>query len=201
MSWQIRKLHNRININLLRDYLSKVESDFSYLKWEANTNLAKVDSGVGGHILDNVYGYGVESNLADISLPCPPYNISKEKREYRDTVLVFGIICQLKEMFPNSHQYSIAAHPPKTFINFHTDSDHSLKIHIPIYTNDSALFCFEDNSYTMPADGSMYLVNTDLLHSTVNNGNSTRIHLFFKIPMSTANSLVYESINIEPALT
>lgn len=201
MIWQIKKLNKTINLSNLREYLTIVDTEFRYLRWSADTSLSTVEQGVGGHVLNGVYGYGVQSNLVDIEQPCPPYNISKETRGYRDTKLVFGIIKELQELFPNSHQYSIAAHPPGTFINFHKDSDHSAKIHIPIYTNNDALFCFEDNNYAMPADGSMYLVNTDLMHGTVNNGNDIRIHLFFKIPMSTVDNLLADSTDVNPSLS
>lgn len=200
MTWYIRKLDNKIDIVSLRDYYRTVETNYQHLKWLADDKLSSVEQGVGGHKLAGVFGYGIQSNILDINEPCPPYNISKETTEYRDTELVFGIINELKKIFPNSHQHSIAGHPPNVFINSHVDSDHSVKIHIPIYTNSAAYFFFGDRKYLMPDDGSMFLVNTDLPHGTINNGDSDRVHLFFKIPNASLDELLSESTEIEFSL-
>lgn len=197
MTWYIKKLNKKIDIHSLREYLNSLDNNFSHLKWMADDNLSTVDSGVGGHELSGVTGYGIQSNLHDITKACPPYNVSKETTNYRDTELVYGIINELKVLFPNSHQYSIASHPPGTFINSHRDSDHSAKIHIPLYTNDSAFFFFGDRHYQMESGGNMYLVNTDAHHGTINKGDTTRVHLFFKIPMNSLDDLLNESTEID----
>ena len=111
-------------------------------------------------------------------------NITKEeKQEYRDTKCMFGLAKKLQEKFPFAHQFSISVHPPGALINFHKDTDDYLKVHIPILTNKKAYFTFEPNrKYVLPADGHMTLINTSIPHGTHNEGETDRVHLFFKIP-------------------
>lgn len=193
MDWEIQKLKLSLDINSLQSYYQELLTSYPHLKWVAKDNLSAVEAGVGGHKIGDMFGYGIESNLDDLTLPAPPYNISKNKGAYRETVLVFGIIKQLKEMFPYSHQYSIAVHPTSTFVNQHIDSDCFLKIHIPIHTNPLAYFCFGNKKYHMPADGSMYLVNTKKMHGTINEGKVNRVHLFFKVPEEKQDDLLVGS--------
>ena len=184
----IHKLKQTIDIDEIRNYYNTVVNDFDYLKW--SSSLDAVEPGVGGHCFENLYGWGIESNQLDIEQPCPPYNILQLKSEYKETKLVFGPIVKLKELFPNSHQYSIAGHPKGTRVNLHQDSDKYLKIHIPIYTNTSAEFIFEDSKFHLAANGSMYLVNTQMMHGTNNLGDADRIHLFFKVPVSDLDKIM-----------
>jgi hypothetical protein len=41
--------------------------------------------------------------------------------------------------------------------------------------------------------GKMYLVNTAVPHSTHNEGNTTRVHLFFKVPIDKVKEIVNNS--------
>lgn len=180
MNDHILKLDVKVNLDKLRDYYHTVEESFQNLCWTAKGHN---NSGVGGHRVDDVYGWAIETNSVDLNKPSSPYNISSEKNDtYRDTELVFGIIHAFKSSFPMAHGYGIAVHPPASFINFHTDTDTFIKIHVPVYTNDTSFFCFRDKKYNMKADGSMYLVDTRLEHGTDNQGDTNRIHLIFKIP-------------------
>jgi hypothetical protein len=179
-----KKLKTKVNLKELQEYYAVLQKDYQHLCWKFK-NFDNVEQGVGGHVLSNSYGWALQSNLEDLNKPCPPYNITKETRiEYRDTKAMFGIVKRLKDYFPYAHQFSISVHPPKTIINFHTDTDKFLKVHIPIYTNTKAYFKFEPyRHYVFPADGSMILVNTKIKHSTSNEGDTDRVHLFFKIPL------------------
>ena len=182
MNSDIKVLKKKVNISKLRDWFEELEKSYSHLKWSAEDK--NVDEGVGGHMLNGVYGWALQSNLEDLDKPCPPYNITKEaKQEYRDTAAMFGYINEIREHFPFAHQFSIAVHPPGTQINLHHDSDDFYKIHVPIFSNNRSLFIFEPKrEYILPDEGKMYLVNTSVKHGTKNNGDTNRVHLFFKIP-------------------
>jgi hypothetical protein len=194
---EIKKLKIKVNLKELQEYYAVVQKDYQHLCWKFK-DFNNVEQGVGGHILSDSYGWALQSNLEDLDKPCPPYNITKETRtEYRDTTVMFGIAKRLKDHFPYAHQFSISVHPPGTMINFHTDSDKFLKVHIPIHTNPQAYFVFEPNRrYVFTADGSMILVNTNIKHSTSNQGNSDRVHLFFKIPLEREKDI----INLEESI-
>jgi hypothetical protein len=181
MDFLIKELDIEFSYNELLSYLLTLESKFKGYKW--TSELKDEVTGANKHNIDGVYGWGIQSNLSDLERPCPPYNVHKlGSDEYRDTKLVFDFAEKIRNRFPYARQVSIAAHPPGTKINLHTDTDSYLKVHVPILSNDSAYFFFE-NERVVLKPGKMYLVNTTKLHGTVNEGNSLRVHLFFKIPV------------------
>lgn len=178
----VKKLDLDINLTYALEYLNTLESKFIHLRWDADNNLDSVRDADLQDNIEGVYGWGIQSNLADLSIPCPPYNIHKEATDiYRNTPLVFGFAEQLLEIFPYARQMSIAAHPPGARIRTHTDSDTWLKIHVPLITNDKSYFIFNNEQFVL-SPGNAYLINTSVPHSTSNEGDSFRVHLFFKIP-------------------
>jgi len=178
MNFDVKEIPVKIDYSDTRSYLIGLEKNFAHLKF---TNVADtVDS--EKHKTDGVYGWGIQSNLDDLTIPCPPWNVHKERSDnYRDTELVYGIINNLKKQFPQARQFSISGHPPGTEIAQHTDTDRYLKVHIPILSNPDACFVFGDKTYSLPV-GKAYLINTTRLHGTINNGKTDRVHLFFKVP-------------------
>lgn len=183
MTENVIELSTGVNIDKLIEFYNNLKINFKHLQWNFHQDL-NVESGVGGHQLKGVYGWALQSNLNDLSKPCPPYNITKEEKSpYRDTAAMHGYILKIKERFPFAHQFSIAVHPKGTKINLHKDTDDFFKIHVPIITNSKSYFLFDLNKkYHFKADGKMILVNTSVLHGTCNEGESERAHLFFKIP-------------------
>ena len=53
------------------------------------------------------------------------------------------------------------------------------RIHIPLETNDNCLFILNDVVYRLPADGSIYFVDTTLPHTALNGNRNvfTRTHI------------------------
>lgn len=187
MDFLIKELDIEFSFDELEQYLRDLETDYNKLKWTSDLKESVNDH--GKHKIDGVYGWGIQSNLTDLEIPCPPYNVHKQGTDdYKDTKLVFDFAEKIRKTFPYSRQLSVAAHPPGTKINFHVDTDSYLKIHVPILSNDSAFFFFEEEQFVLKP-GKMYLVNTTKLHGTVNNGNSTRIHLFFKVPVDKVDEV------------
>lgn len=163
----------------LLNYYNTLCSNFSHLKW--TDRMVSTVNGSEKHNINGVYGWGIQSNLINLDVPCPPYNISKSKtEEYRDTQLVFGFIEKIKQKYPDARQIGISCHPPGTVINQHIDTTKYLKIHIPIYTNENAYFVFEDKKVNLKV-GRAYLINTTVPHGTSNEGDSDRVHLLFKV--------------------
>jgi len=54
------------------------------------------------------------------------------------------------------------------------------KIHIPIITNEKAVFMVKNESVNM-CEGCIYEVNNRVIHSASNNGDKERIHLIFEL--------------------
>ena len=64
---------------------------------------------------------------------------------------------------------------PRTSLSWHRDPEP--RIHIPILTNPGALTVVENFATNMPADGSVYFMNTIKYHTAINGGEEDRIHL------------------------
>lgn len=181
-------LNIEFDFNELVDYYKTLERNYQHLKW--TSKLIRDVEGAEGHSVEGAAGWAIQSNLEDLTIPCPPYDIHKNgSKVYRDTELVFGFIEKLKEFFGPIRQVSIASHPPGTIINTHIDNPEYFKIHIPILSNDKSFFNFEDRSYVMEP-GKMYCVYTELPHGTSNIGSTDRVHLMFKLPMAIRDNIL-----------
>jgi hypothetical protein len=72
---------------------------------------------------------------------------------------------------------------PRNSLSYHRDPE--LRIHIPIITNPGAMVIVENFATHMPADGSVYIMNTKKYHTAFNGGTSPRVHLVASV-ISTA---------------
>jgi hypothetical protein len=76
--------------------------------------------------------------------------------------------------------------------------------HIAVKTNSKCLFMFKSNdgeekvvSYTIPADGYLYLANINVMHRVINNSDESRVHIL----TDTALPIVDFQANVEPILS
>ena len=65
--------------------------------------------------------------------------------------------------------------PPRTCLSWHRDPEK--RIHIPIITNPGCRMVIEEESYHMPADGSVYITDNTKYHNFFNGGEIDRLHL------------------------
>lgn len=70
---------------------------------------------------------------------------------------------------------------PGLFIMRHVDSPPSFTIHVPIETNPEAHIVIGENEYHLPADGSIYILDTRKPHFIYNAGTTSRTHLVFRL--------------------
>ena len=181
----VSKLNYRVDIEELRTYYSELKSDYSHLNWSWD----KCGDDVVQQWRDAAYsdpanllthGWAIESNLVDISKPCPPWNISTlETTHYRNTKLAFGIIKRLQEKIPYGYRWSISVQPPGGKVTAHSDQDDELTVWIPIYTENSVIVF--DKPYELPSDGSVYLLDTTKSHYTHNISQSVRVTVIFRL--------------------
>jgi hypothetical protein len=79
--------------------------------------------------------------------------------------------------------YMAPGHSIKPHIDYNTT--YSIRVHIPIVTNQDAFMCAKTKDgiqkIHIPADGSVWFLNTGLTHWVENNGNSGRIHLVISL--------------------
>lgn len=67
---------------------------------------------------------------------------------------------------------------PGCALEMHRDRP-ELRLHIPITTAPECIMIYQNASYHLPADGSCYLTNVDILHSAKNESMIDRCHLLF----------------------
>jgi Aspartyl/Asparaginyl beta-hydroxylase len=90
-----------------------------------------------------------------------------------------GIIDYLQKRI-NFNSVTYRSIQPNTAYNWHNGTG-GLCHHIPIITNPGCWFVYENRSFSMPADGTIYVVNSSRNHTFVNSGTKPRIHLTFEI--------------------
>lgn len=179
----------KVNFDLdeARSYFHDVEGNYPHLKYTPDENA--VNQGL--HKVKGFYGYGIQSNLDDLSKPCPPYHVHKHGSDiYRNTELVFGFAQKLIDFFPGVRQLGIAVHPPGVEIAQHIDNDEYFKIHIPLYANDRSFFSF-GFEHNIMSPGKIYLVETKYMHGTNNMGDTNRVHILFKLHRNTFNDVLH----------
>lgn len=191
LDFKVKQLKNVIfSHDELLEYYKEIEKKFQHLKWNPNAEIDKKT-----HAISKMYSWAIQSNLKDPTKPCPPYHIDsgEEVCENDDcrvpTEMIFGLAEKIIQQFPEVRQLGISGHPPGTRIDLHPDNDEFLKIHIPIKTNPLAWFYFEDEKFNLE-EGKVYLINTTVLHGTLNNGPTDRIHLIFKFPLRLMNVIL-----------
>jgi len=79
--------------------------------------------------------------------------------------------------------YMAPGHKIKPHIDYNTT--YSIRVHIPIITNPAATLSVKHHNTIqqihMPADGSVYFLNTGLVHWAENNGDEGRVHLVISL--------------------
>lgn len=64
---------------------------------------------------------------------------------------------------------------PKTCYSYHRDP--TVRLHIPLTTNDNCFFVIDDEVIRYPADGNYFIVDTRKMHTAVNTSYEDRLHL------------------------
>lgn len=84
----------------------------------------------------------------------------------------------------------------RTATHIDSDTDYTIRIHIPIVTNPGAVFGIIKNNVTkelhLPADGSCWFVNAGFSHYVYNGGTTPRVHLILAV--SGQDDLPFERI-------
>lgn len=192
LDFKIIKLDIVCDINELREYFETVKKDFQHLRWDTGDRDVEAGYGTKGHSLKGVHGWAIDHNGVDLHAPCAPFEVEKRKLDfYRETELNFGFMKKMKRIFPSqlAQTWAITCHPPGAKLAYHIDQAEFIKVHIPIDTNDNAIFYYRDEEFNMKADGSMYLVNTMIEHGTDNRGDTIRNHLMFNVDYKSVDMI------------
>ena len=65
--------------------------------------------------------------------------------------------------------------PPRSCLSWHRDPEK--RLHIPIITNPGCRMVIENESFHLPADGSVYITDNTKYHNFFNGGEIDRLHL------------------------
>jgi hypothetical protein len=190
----VQKLNFTVPLLELKSYYKTLDNEYSQLDWSWTTcgndvvkqwrDAAHADP---ANLL--THGWAIQSNLKDINKPCPPWNISTlETVEYRNTELAFGIIEKLQKIIPYAYRWSISVQPPGGMVTTHTDQEDEYTVWIPIYTKGPAITF--DKEYELDADGSAYLLDTTIPHSTSNESDQERVTIIFRLNQKHVNDLL-----------
>jgi predicted protein tyrosine phosphatase len=177
----IQVLNYKFSFDRLKEYYLSLENSYQHLKW--TLDLVHDVNDAHKHKLDGVYGWGIQSNLEDLTKPCPPYDVHKHgSTTYRNTELAFGFAQSLLNRFPYGRQMGIAVHPIGVSISEHVDNDEFVKIHFPIFKSTASYFLFGQHKFILEP-GTAYLLDTRYPHSTSQEGVGSRAHLLLKLPV------------------
>lgn len=103
----------------------------------------------------------------------------KWKTDINPMPYTMSVLDSLKKEMPyNSVYYRYVK--PYTCYNWHIDKMATC-IHIPLITNEGCKFVYDDKVFSMPADGSVYIVNNSIPHSFMNAGHMDRLHITLDI--------------------
>lgn len=190
----VQRLNFTVDIKELEEYYDILDNEYQHLNW----SWTKCGGDIVKQWRDAAYedpanlltnGWAIQSNLKDITLPCPPWNISThETVEYRNTELAFGIISRLQEKIPYGYRWSVSVQPPGGKVSKHSDADDECTVWLPIYTKGPAITF--DKEYNLKADGSAYLLDTTQPHFTFNSSNQTRVTIIFRLKQDNINDLL-----------
>lgn len=185
----LTKLNFTVDIDNLREYYHILKTKYEHLNW----NWEKCQNQIVKQWRDEIsqdpanlltHGWAIQSNLVDISQPCPPWNISTlPTTDYRNTILAFGIIAKLQEAIPYAYRWSVSVQPKGGKVALHSDQEDEYTVWIPIYTKGNNInFVIDDKNYSfdLESDGSVYCLDTTIDHYTENLEQEDRVTVIFR---------------------
>lgn len=195
----LTKLNFNVDIKELHEYYNTLNTRFQHLDWswsKCGDTIVKQwrDAAHADPANLLTHGWAIQSNLKDITLPCPPWNISTlETVEYRNTELVFGIVERLQAAIPYAYRWAVSVQPPGGKVSLHSDQEDECTVWIPIFTNGVAITFVTDNkdtAYCLDCDGSVYLLDTTIPHFTYNASEQDRVAIIFRIKQTSLPELL-----------
>lgn len=195
----LTNLNFSVDIEELREYYKILKEEHSDLNWnwkKCGDDIVEQWRVAAHEDAANLltHGWAIQSNLKDISLPCPPWNISThETIEYRNTKLAFGIIKKLQEAIPYGYRWAISVQPPGGKVSLHTDQEDECTVWIPIYTEGvSITFITLDKTteHCLDSNGSAYLFDTTIPHLTYNDSKQDRVTIIFRLKTNNLEQLL-----------
>jgi hypothetical protein len=186
--WDVIELNFDIDVEKLQSWYYEVTQRFSNLKFNISmthlyTEILQTADGV------DVWGmsWPVEQDLPILPRYAarpdlyPETNMPEEEFKSKMKVMErykFGYFKELLDTFGEDTLTfcRVAVHSPGARIQPHSDGERTIRLHIPIVTNNESWIIWDDRKYNLKP-GRMYLINTVPIHSTINNGATSRAHI------------------------
>jgi hypothetical protein len=183
-----------VDLIKLRQWYKELEVNYSSWKFTYGDNLHVWETqpddplGVTGHIIPHNTGYYTLCWNNDDEGP-KPFEQGCAKVEYRDNdndelnprKCFNGYALELVKSFSfRSKKWLVTDQPPGFKLITHQDQPDKIRIHIPIYVDETSNWIIDGEEMFMEP-GYAYIVNTTLPHSVENKGTKNRVHLYGKV--------------------
>mgnify|MGYP002632252723 CR=1 FL=1 len=189
--WDFFELDINIDVEKLRTWYYEVDQKFPNLKFSFALTDYTLPNTKQSILHGGIHSFGMAWPV-DQDLPIPPRYAARPDL-YPETLMTedeFGAQMKVMEKYKfgyfkelldtlgeDTFSWSrITVHDPASKIDPHIDGARTIRLHIPIITNDEAWFGWGDKKYIF-TPGKVYLINTSKEHYTVNEGNTTRAHI------------------------
>lgn len=164
----------KIDIESARKWYERVETEFQDQRWY----------GFGGCASENPWatdkgsGWGLQTLNEDTSAPYHAYENHEvdDYTLYRKTDCCVDWASRVVDTFPTAHRSVVGVAPPAAIVTPHTDQKDKIKIHIPIYADETHWWATADGLYHMHP-GKAYILDVSQMHGTMNCGHNTRVHV------------------------
>lgn len=192
-------LNFSVPIQELYEYYDTLTKKYQHLNWswdKCGDQIVKQwrDSAYADSANLLTHGWAIQSNLKDITLPCPPWNISTlETVDYRNTELAFGIIERLQAVIPYGYRWAVSVQQTGGKVSLHSDQEDEVTVWIPIYTDGVAITFVtseKDTGYCLASDGGSYLLDTTVPHYTYNSSKQDRVTIIFRLNKKYVNEIL-----------
>jgi hypothetical protein len=171
----ITKIPNiKIDIDAAREWYNRLETDFQDQRWE----------GAGGCACENpwaddkISGWGLQTIYDDVNRPYHAYENNKitDFKLYKKTGCCIDWGAKAVDTFYTAHRSILLVARPGTIATPHTDQKNKIKIHIPIYA-DETHWWVSDYGFDHMYPGNAYILDVKQTHGTINCGHNTRVHV------------------------
>ena len=212
--WDLIELNYDLDVSKLQGWYDEFVKTFAHLKFSFDDHSEKLEIERSKYMVENGYCGQYCGPIEGITLawteeryePLPPtkqFNkemfagIDPEVFRNESRVLErfrYGYFNELLTLMGEDawRKALITIHHPGMYIRQHLDSK-DLKMHIPIYSNENALFHFgkdRDRSYHMKV-GKAYILNTDDWHGTSNDTeDGYKIHFISRVKPSVMQNII-----------
>lgn len=190
--WHFIELKMPIDVDRLTKWYSDMLQTMEHLRFNpSKTEYIKPNS-LQSNLIGGLHSFGI-SWPVEKDIPIPPRYAARPDLypETEEEQTIFGTKMKVMERYKFGYfkelydtygedflSWSrVSVHDPDSRIDPHIDgTTHLFRIHIPIVTNDNAMFYWGDTPYNFKV-GKAYLINTSITHCTHNKGDTERAHI------------------------